>query len=205
MLFRSAEKTPFQGSLVALNNFGLTNMFGHALLKANPRTKAPLPAPPTAEVAAAEGAEDDSSFDKPMPIMVCASARNEDALKLALDKLNAMPAADPEFARLMHDVYISHIFGHLQRGYTFLPKTDDLPYEFAPHGGSRRPIWFVYSGMGSQWVGMARHLLRVPVYRAAIEKCHRVLEPHGVDLMHIITTKDNSIFDNILQIGRAHV
>ena len=67
-----------------------------------------------------------------------------------------------------------------------------------PHGGARRPVWFVYSGMGSQWVGMGRDLMRVPIFRAAIERCHEVLRPHGVDLMHIVTTKDDTIFDNIL-------
>lgn len=42
-----------------------------------------------------------------------------------------MKEADPEFVRLTHDVYTTRMFGHLQRGFTFLPKTDDLPYEIA--------------------------------------------------------------------------
>lgn len=52
--------------------------------------------------------------------------------------------------------------------------------------------------MGSQWPGMARHLLRVPVFRAAMQRCHDALKPHGVDLLHIVTTEDKNIYDNIL-------
>lgn len=38
---------------------------------------------------------------------------------------------DAEFARLMHDVYTQNTFGHLQRAYTFLPKTEDFAHEVA--------------------------------------------------------------------------
>lgn len=36
--------------------------------------------------------------------------------------------------------------------------------------GVRRPVWFVYSGMGSQWAGMATQLMRIPIFAAAIQK-----------------------------------
>jgi fatty acid synthase, animal type len=35
---------------------------------------------------------------------------------------------------------------------------------------ARRPLWFVYSGMGSQWAGMGTQLMRIPVFAAAIER-----------------------------------
>jgi len=52
--------------------------------------------------------------------------------------------------------------------------------------------------MGSQWPGMGKSLLKFPIFAAAIEKCLRVLEPHAVDLINIITTDNPKIFDNIL-------
>lgn len=33
-----------------------------------------------------------------------------------------------------------------------------------------RPLWFVYSGMGSQWVGMGKKLMAIPIFAAAIER-----------------------------------
>lgn len=36
--------------------------------------------------------------------------------------------------------------------------------------GSRRPVCFVYSGMGSQWPGMGAELLRIPIFASAVER-----------------------------------
>jgi len=52
--------------------------------------------------------------------------------------------------------------------------------------------------MGSQWPGMGKSLLKLPIFAAAIEKCHRVLETHGVDLINVITSDNPKIYDNIL-------
>ena len=64
--------------------------------------------------------------------------------------------------------------------------------------GQKRSVWFVYSGMGSQWPGMGADLMKIPVFAAAIERCHQALQPLGLDLKHIVTTTDPSIYDNIL-------
>ncbi|KAG6461434.1 hypothetical protein O3G_MSEX012619 [Manduca sexta] len=63
---------------------------------------------------------------------------------------------------------------------------------------SKPPLWFVYSGMGSQWVGMGTQLMRIPIFAAAVERCHQILAPRGVDIVNIITTTDENIFNNIL-------
>jgi len=73
---------------------------------------------------------------------------------------------------------------------------DTIFFQFYP--GSKRPVWFIFTGMGSQWPGMGKSLLKLPIFAAAIEKCHRVLEPHGVDLINVITSDNPKIFDNIL-------
>lgn len=53
--------------------------------------------------------------------------------------------------------------------------------------------------MGSQWIGMAKDLLELPVFSKAIQKCHDILKPRGVDLLKIITdTTDPNMFENIL-------
>lgn len=73
--------------------------------------------------------------------------------------------------------------------------------------GDKRPLWFVFSGMGSQWAGMGSTLMKIPVFAAAVRKCHEVLRPKGVDLLRIITDPDPKIFNNILNsfIGIAAV
>lgn len=52
--------------------------------------------------------------------------------------------------------------------------------------------------MGSQWCEMGTQLLEIPMFRATIERCQKTLEPHGLDLIDIITSTNPSTFDNIL-------
>lgn len=69
-------------------------------------------------------------------------------------------------------------------------------FQYIP--GNKRPIWFVYSGMGSQWNGMGRDLMQLPIFAESIKKSAAILEQKGVDLMKILTDDDKTIFDNIL-------
>lgn len=64
--------------------------------------------------------------------------------------------------------------------------------------GNKRQIWFVYSGMGSQWNGMLGDFMRLEVFAKSIRKSQEILAAKGVDLMHILTTDDKTIFENIL-------
>lgn len=64
--------------------------------------------------------------------------------------------------------------------------------------GNKRPIWFIYSGMGSQWCKMGKDLMQLPIFAESIQKSHKVLESKGVNLMEIITSEDPKTFDNIL-------
>lgn len=64
--------------------------------------------------------------------------------------------------------------------------------------GDKGPIWWVFSGMGSQWNGMGSQLMHIPLFRDVIDKCDEILRPRGVDIKHILTTDDETIFDNIL-------
>jgi fatty acid synthase len=45
---------------------------------------------------------------------------------------------------------------------------------------------------------MGAHLMKLPVFAEAINKCQRVLKPKGVDVIDIITNPDPSTFDTIL-------
>lgn len=62
----------------------------------------------------------------------------------------------------------------------------------------KRPIWFIFSGMGSQWQGMGMDLLKIPIFAEAINKCDIILKPLGVDIKNILTNLSPGIFDNIL-------
>lgn len=66
---------------------------------------------------------------------------------------------DAEYIGLLHNIHSENITGHLFRGYTVIgSKTAEKPpREIQEYSGFKRPIWFVFSGMGSQWAGMGTY------------------------------------------------
>nr|QCW07584.1 fatty acid synthase 4 [Blattella germanica] len=173
------EATPWEGGLVAVNTVGMIGVYGHLLLKSYGRKKAK----PT--------------HDDTLPRIVLLSGRTQDGLENALGKIEMMPL-DLEFIRLVHDVFSKNITNHLYRGYTLLPAGDEAYHEVQNIDLTKRPVWFIFSGMGSQWPGMGTELMKLPVCAATINKCHDILLEKGLDLKHIITTKDRTVFDTIL-------
>ena len=65
-----------------------------------------------------------------------------------------------EHIRLLHDIHKEDIPNHLYRGYTIVGGRDvgSSPIKEVQHyPAARRPIWFVFAGMGSQWPGMGKY------------------------------------------------
>lgn len=81
-------------------------------------------------------------------------------IKLSL-QVESRPV-DVEYVRLLHDIHSEDISGHLYRGYTVLPShglAKTKIREIENFIGNKRPVWFVFSGMGSQWPGMGKSLI----------------------------------------------
>ena len=49
----------------------------------------------------------------------------------------------------------------------------------------KRPVWFVFCGMGSQWSGMGQDLLWYPTFRQTVDRCYAALPS---DVKNIVTT-----------------
>ena len=47
-------------------------------------------------------------------------------------------------------------------------------------------MWFVFAGMGTQWHGMGRALMTLPVFRASILRSHAALKPYDIDLYALL-------------------
>lgn len=56
----------------------------------------------------------------------------------------------------------------------------------------------MFPGMATQWNQMGKDLLKVPLFKQTIERCHKILANKKLDLLNIITTDDKSIFENVL-------
>ncbi|XP_035722352.1 fatty acid synthase-like [Vespa mandarinia] len=176
------EVTPLDGQYIGINSFGFGGANAHVLLQSNPKTKINKGLP-----------NDD------LPRLVAVSGRTEEAVVTILNDIDNRPV-DVEFIRLFHDIHLKEISGHLYRGYTItgVRKSDKKIREIENYSNIKKPIWFVFSGLGSQWPGMGQALMRFPIFAKAIEKCDVVLKPRKLNIYEILTKKDNSMFDNIL-------
>ncbi|CAG5024484.1 unnamed protein product [Parnassius apollo] len=178
------EHQPFNRTYTAVNGLSITGINSHTLLHGHYKPK------------------DLSRYKSNIPHLVTISARQDSSVKKILDDLKSRPI-DPEELALLHNIHQLKISAHMGRGFTILDTNADqqtvsLCEKVDYFDNAKRPLWFVYSGMGSQWAGMGAQLMRIPIFAAAIERCRRVLEPKGVDIVHIITSPDKSTFDNIL-------
>ncbi|XP_047538487.1 fatty acid synthase-like isoform X2 [Vanessa atalanta] len=185
------EKQPWVRGMFGINSFGFGGANAHILLKKFARSKVNNGIP-----------SDD------LPRLICVSGRTESAVAKILDDLESR-TVDAELVRLLHAIHDENIKGHGVRGYTLLEssptKSISLARNIQNFSGVRRPVWFVYSGAGSEWAGMATQLMRIPVFADAIEKCHKKLESKGIDLIKLITDSDTKICDKIINsfIGTA--
>ncbi|XP_072934746.1 fatty acid synthase-like [Epargyreus clarus] len=178
------DHTRFGREYTAVNGLSVTGTNAHVLLHGRYKPK------------------DLSRYKSNIPHIVLVSGRQETAVQKVFNYLKTHPI-DPEELALLNNIHISRISGNLGRGYIILDKnkaneTVSLSEKVVYFDYVKRPLWFVYSGMGSQWAGMGAALMSIPIFAAAIERCHRVLKPKGLDIVHIITSPDKTIFDNIL-------
>ena len=57
---------------------------------------------------------------------------------------------------------------------------------------NQRPVWFIFPGLGGQWIGMAKALMPIKTFADKIEECHKILQSVGVDLKHLLLSDDES-------------
>ncbi len=62
--------------------------------------------------------------------------------------------------------------------------------------GEQRPIWFVYSGMGTQWIGMGQSMMKMPMFKEIIEDCSKALRPKGVDPLALLMKTGEDLYSH---------
>ncbi|KAH9378412.1 hypothetical protein HPB48_022388 [Haemaphysalis longicornis] len=77
----------------------------------------------------------------------------------------------------------------LRRGARGRPRAKRPSKEVHPAPFSKRPLWFVFTGIGCQWGGIARQMMQFDVFARSIRKSHEVLVPFGIDLIDLVTSE----------------
>ncbi|XP_011870702.1 PREDICTED: fatty acid synthase-like [Vollenhovia emeryi] len=176
------KATSWDGGLVGLNSFGFGGANAHILLRSNPKPKlSPL-----------------LSVAELLPKLVAVSGRTEEAVHTLLDKAKEH-RTDEEFLSLLHVIHNNDIRGHKIRGYEILGVDGmrEVHTQVASYN-ERRPIWFIFSGMGAQWPGMGRQLFGIETFQRSLQRCADALTPHGIDLMNIIMNATDETYENVM-------
>jgi acyl transferase domain-containing protein/NAD(P)-dependent dehydrogenase (short-subunit alcohol dehydrogenase family)/aryl carrier-like protein len=172
----SASTLPHDDFLLGVNSFGFGGTNGHVVIGPPPvsdRPKSP----------AGVG-----------PQLLCLSARSEGALQDLIGRYQTMETDDLRqvaYSSLMRRTH------HPFRTAVVAEQLSDLAQ--APiHPAARQTprVAFVYSGQGSQWLGMGRTLLEDPAFSALVDEC----EPHyqkllGWSLREAFLSDDTSIHE----------
>lgn len=64
-----------------------------------------------------------------------------------------------EYVRLLHNIYAYNIDNHSWRGYIVLDKMQKCSIkEIQACKNDKRPVWFIFSGIDSQWFGLGMYI-----------------------------------------------
>nr|XP_023019448.1 fatty acid synthase-like [Leptinotarsa decemlineata] len=167
------KNMPWNGGVVGVNSFGFGGANVHVVLKSHTKEKS-------------------KSYKLPKNRLVVCSGRTIEGVNHLLEEIKANP--DPELFALIDELHKINMSGHNYRGYALLGDTVTTEHD---RYSKNRPIWFIYTGMGSQWVKMGKDLMRIEVFRKSLNRCAAALAPYGVDLIDIVTNSSPSTFDDI--------
>ncbi|KAL2734260.1 fatty acid synthase-like [Vespula squamosa] len=179
------KPTPWTDGYAAVNTTSYGGSFSHFILKRHSKNKK----------------KKELSMNE-MPRLCTMSARTNEMLSEIFNALKKN-YEDKEFIQLISDLNEKPLNNSLFRGYILMPPTgktnpEKIVEEIVPIVETSRQIWFVFSGMGSQWTGMGESLMKIPIFAEAIKKCDAILKPRGYDIVKILCDKDPTIYDNII-------
>ncbi|MBU1862271.1 MAG: type I polyketide synthase [Candidatus Omnitrophica bacterium] len=169
-----------QKAYAGVNSFGFGGTNAHVLLEGVPQQQKSL----------SEGER------RSGPVVVPLSARHPNALKELAEKYYSFLVSDEEGKNVSLENFCystSLRRSHHNHRYAFLVHNRDelceqlklfadnklqLPFSFDKKSSAEKsPIVFVYTGMGSQWIGMGRELMvSIPIFRKTLEECDKLFK-----------------------------
>ncbi|XP_008826418.1 fatty acid synthase [Nannospalax galili] len=169
---------PVRGGIVGINSFGFGGSNVHVILQ--PHTQQPpAPAPHAA-----------------LPHLLQASGRTVEAVQGLLEQ-GCRHSQDLAFVSMLNNIAAIPTAAMPFRGYTVLG-VEGGAQEVQQVSATKRPLWFICSGMGTQWRGMGLSLMRLDSFRDSILRSDEAVKPLGVKVSDLLLSTDESTFDDIV-------
>ncbi|KAM6164687.1 fatty acid synthase [Rhynchocyon petersi] len=171
------QPLPVSGGNVAINSFGFGGSNVHVILKPN-TARAPTSAPST------------------LPRLLQASGRTVDAVQTLLEQ-GRVHSQDLAFLSMLNAIAATPTSSMPFRGYAVLG-SQDSSQEVQQVPAGNRQLWFICSGMGTQWSGMGLSLMRLDRFRESILRSDEAVKPYGLKVSELLQRTEESTFDDIV-------
>ncbi|CAG2111951.1 unnamed protein product, partial [Medioppia subpectinata] len=185
------ENTKYIPGIAGVNNFGVGGVNAHALLEPNYKVSD----------------ADSLKIADTIPRIVNICCRSEGALNEFFKFIENNPQKiTRDFLSLLAETMrvnpSLNSSGMPYRGSMIIKQGTDGQYEYKKQTGmftlkTQRPLYFLFPGLGGQWVGMAKALMPIKIFADKIDECHEILKPYNIDLKHLLLSDDKNSMSNM--------
>lgn len=136
-----------------------------------------------------------------LPRLILWSDRTKESCLKVLDEVTKGPLNN-HFITLLTNTQIQTDPENIYRGFGIYESHTNavcIQKEVRPLG-RKKPLVWAFGGGSGQWTEMGVGLLKIPMFKATIDKLQRTLEPKGVNIIEILVSKDPAVLKNIINI-----
>uniref|UniRef100_A0A1W7RHC9 Fatty acid synthase n=1 Tax=Agkistrodon contortrix contortrix TaxID=8713 RepID=A0A1W7RHC9_AGKCO len=168
------KPTPIKGHLAGINSFGFGGSNAHVILRANRNKSLPPEAP-----------------NLPRLLQFC--GRTQEAVE-TLTEQSCKMQEHTAYLSMLNDISGVSVSSMPYRGYTLIGSESDIK-EVQIAQTSGRPLWYICSGMGTQWKGMGLSLMKLDLFRQSILRSDEALKDTGLKVSDLLLSSDENAFN----------